>query len=605
MNQNNHIQFSLFNLEVDKELRCEIEYLINGVIDSAKSDKFWSDRLISIIITDNIELEVQKKPLNWTNNEAVSKSRDYGVISKLLFNSDLENPQYQCILTVQSLILKNPSLKEIIYNQLFQIKADKKLPRELREIFYTKLKPSLENYIKIAAIQWVKAYYVRSLVLDVFASIPHFKHEAFLTAFKRELKRNLYAYNSEEYYQKGALSRFWEKYIVSIQEMILRIIENYSTEEEFLIQAETPEKLLIYDIIEEIENLTKSVLEHKVLQIEGLKKKILDFSKCYDIILSKETEDGFHINFSKDPKEYFKNEIIDTEPRIVCFMDILGFSNFIEDYDTNLKSSVLQDIQESFSQAKEGLLENPYLNKEIVKHLEYQTFSDNICISIPFFDNPQDFLSNFNILITYVRGFQYLMMNKGFFTRGGISTGSYYADKNIIFSMGLVKAYMLESKQAIYPRVIVDKAIIERFRNYSEDELIQYGLSHAIIMDWEKTAFLNPTGLLKSSIGYLKGVMANAFDTEEDEEPLLHSINNFSKNMSELTVKMLEQLVPNEEESYNTIKEHIERNIVINQNNKPVLSKYLWIKEFFEWLEGSDDAKLSFDYLTDRLEKEK
>jgi len=62
-------------------------------------------------------------------------------------------------------------------------------------------------------------------------------------------------------------------------------------------------------------------------------------------------------------------------------------------------------------------------------------------------------------------------MTKGFFLRGGISTGSYFADDNMIFSKGLVNAYQLESKKAIYPRVIIDKNIVVRIQNISIESL--------------------------------------------------------------------------------------------------------------------------------------
>ena len=599
------IRYSFYNLQDSDKLRYEIGYAVNEVISSAKANKLWSNYFTSIVVTDNLDLEVHQKSKSWSKNFAVSKSRDYGVISKLLFNSDIDNPEYECILSIQSFLLETPSLKEVLYSQLFQIKADTKIPKDLRRIFYVQLKPSLENYIKQSALLWVKAYYVRSLTQEFLSSVPSFNHSTFLTAFKRELKRTLYAYNSEEYQNDRAIDRFWGRYIDSLQELFTRILENLSDEAEYQLKTDTPERPEVYGIIEEIKTISKQVLETGVLQVEELKKRLIRFSRHYEIILSKETESNFYIEFSKDPKEYFKNEIVDTEPRIVCFMDILGFSDFIQDYDNNLNSSVLQDIQESFSLAKDGLLENPHLNKEAVKHLEYQTFSDNICISIPFFDNQDDFLSNFQILVTYVRGFQYLMMTKGFFTRGGISTGSYYADKNIIFSMGLVKSYLLESKQAVYPRTILDKAVMERLSRYGLDAISQYGLNQTIILDWEKTAFLNPTGILNSSISYLKNVMTSALETEEDEDPLVKTLNNFSRTISEGMVKMLEGMETGEKESYQTIKDHIERNIIVNESNKGVLSKYLWIKELFEWLEGSDGAKLSFEYLNDRLEKEK
>ena len=80
------------------------------------------------------------------------------------------------------------------------------------------------------------------------------------------------------------------------------------------------------------------------------------------------------------------------EYRFVAFFDILGFSDFINRYENDITSTFLQDIQESFSLAQEQLLDNKIIyNKEAIEHLEYQTFSDNICISIPYFDNENDF----------------------------------------------------------------------------------------------------------------------------------------------------------------------------------------------------------------------
>lgn len=154
-----------------------------------------------------------------------------------------------------------------------------------------------------------------------------------------------------------------------------------------------------------------------------LKEAIKNFTAHFEVFLEDESKDGFRITLTKNPKDYFIDEIVETEPRIICFMDILGFSELINEYDTDITSTVLQDIQAIFALAKSQLLENKNLaNTEALRHLKYQTFSDNICISIPYFDNENDFLTNFNILSVYVRGFQLIMMSKGIYMRGGIST---------------------------------------------------------------------------------------------------------------------------------------------------------------------------------------
>lgn len=303
---------------------------------------------------------------------------------------------------------------------------------------------------------------------------------------------------------------------------------------------------------------------------------------------------------TKNPKDYFKNVLVDTEPRIICFLDILGFSDFINRYENDITSTFLQDIQESFSLAQEQLLDNKNIyNKEAIEHLEYQTFSDNICISIPYFDNENDFLSNLNIITIYIRGFQLIMMSKGFFTRGGISMGSFYADKNIIFSKGLVNAYYLESKKAVYPRTILDKEIVEKILNYNSSQVKYFGLNQAIILDWENQAFLNPLGLIDSSIQQLNSVF-NSIDEDGDDQTskLLGSI---TKMVGKMTTDLLKTASAGEKENIDLIKKHIAENLYYYQNNEYIYSKYLWLQELFKWLENDGSEKLKFSFLTDLL----
>jgi hypothetical protein len=80
-------------------------------------------------------------------------------------------------------------------------------------------------------------------------------------------------------------------------------------------------------------------------------------------------------------------------------------------------------------------------------------------------------------------------MSKNYFSRGGITIGSYYSDDNIIFSGGLVEAYTLESKIAKYPRIVVSPKMLDAVKGLDDEFDI---LNSMFILDSEDVCFLNP-----------------------------------------------------------------------------------------------------------------
>lgn len=52
------------------------------------------------------------------------------------------------------------------------------------------------------------------------------------------------------------------------------------------------------------------------------------------------------------------------------------------------------------------------------------------------------------------------MICKGILFRGAVVIGDLYNDKIIIFGPAMLEAYELESKKAIYPRIIIEEDTI-------------------------------------------------------------------------------------------------------------------------------------------------
>lgn len=148
---------------------------------------------------------------------------------------------------------------------------------------------------------------------------------------------------------------------------------------------------------------------------------------------------------------------------IVCFIDILGFTEMIKTKCMNGEGNeLLSKLHKSLNSSYE--LMNINLAVENTK-----IFTDNIVISCPILGNGEKELSS---ILYSLLWYQYHLTLEGFFIRGGISIGDNYMDKNIVFGPALIDAYEAESKLAISPRIILDKKCMELHERINKQYLL-------------------------------------------------------------------------------------------------------------------------------------
>ncbi len=575
-----------------------IEEIIEQYISKSTKLGIWDDAIVSLVFTNNFEEDIKKKANLWHIDTEITKEKEYSVVSKILFNLNLESPQYIIFFNWNFLLSVIGNLEEILINRILSVKSRSIFPIEILKKQYIPQPLTLENKIESALFTWVEADYVYTKTRELVSQIKDpIDKNALLNSFKRKLKKDLYFYNSDKLKDEDKTELFFLEYLKNLNNFFLRISENQASDPKIKIKDNCGK--VIYEILEIIKENTNRILHGKDLDIKILHNKINEFSNFFGICIENINNTSIKIGLTINPKSLFK-DLVDTESRIVCFLDILGFSDYVAKYDQDITSTFLQEIQESFSLAMMLLRNEINLSQsDDIEYLEYKTFSDNICISIPYFDNEIDFLSNFNIIATYVRGFQSIMMSKGFYLRGGISIGSYYSDENIIFSKGLINAYTLESKVAIYPRVIIDELIINKILGYNPLQVSYFKIDKYIVIDSSKISFLNPFNLTKTTIVQIDSIFNNISDLLDEEyknilTPFLSSISDFAHSG-------LKDLEKRETEELKNLKSDIIQKVFENNDRLKVQVKYIWLLEFLKWVETGKIEEISF-YMFDQVD---
>ncbi len=143
------------------------------------------------------------------------------------------------------------------------------------------------------------------------------------------------------------------------------------------------------------------------------------------------------------------------EDRVVAFIDILGFREHVKLTQGDSKHAknlhhVLEFISDLKHDNDKGILSQKELGKEV------SVFSDSIVISYPL----SLASASFYLLLDIIH-LQLEMMGLGILMRGGVTSGELYHNDNIVYGPAMIEAYELESRRAIYPRIVVNPKVIE------------------------------------------------------------------------------------------------------------------------------------------------
>ncbi len=146
-----------------------------------------------------------------------------------------------------------------------------------------------------------------------------------------------------------------------------------------------------------------------------------------------------------------------TEKYLIAYFDILGYTSMIENKTID-EGEFIKILTNLIKIINKTVRRNSLL---ATKRVKIYSFSDNFCICAKA-DSEDRLMFQIRELVQTMQRLQILLIEYyGIYIRGSLVIGKLYAGKNIIFGQGIIDAYNMESKQAIYPRIVVDSKLVD------------------------------------------------------------------------------------------------------------------------------------------------
>ena len=137
---------------------------------------------------------------------------------------------------------------------------------------------------------------------------------------------------------------------------------------------------------------------------------------------------------------------------IVTFIDILGFKSIV-------KKSTAEEVNKILDLVKQATKPNETSAHRAIVFSDCVIRVSDIKPNEPFIDHL--FSELYALLHAQVE-----LIDYGILIRGGICYDNIHIYDDKVFGPGLVTAYELESKFAIYPRIIISPVVIQELNNY-------------------------------------------------------------------------------------------------------------------------------------------
>jgi hypothetical protein len=187
------------------------------------------------------------------------------------------------------------------------------------------------------------------------------------------------------------------------------------------------------------------------------------------------------------------------ENQLLLYIDLLGVgdaTNSADDTNASDILAMLSDLAEMQSAFAVESTPRTDGSSSLTLRPAISTFSDHIVISYPIERLPlqglgglQFGLVQFCTLATLIAA---SALRRGLLIRGGMTIGSLVHTERVIFGEALVEAYLIESRTAVYPRIVLSQHLADMFKSHSTPNIYRgfdglYCLNYLMLMALRST----------------------------------------------------------------------------------------------------------------------
>lgn len=208
-----------------------------------------------------------------------------------------------------------------------------------------------------------------------------------------------------------------------------------------------------------------------------------------------------------------------------AFIDVLGTSNAMQNEKDCSFLNIINNMYKSVINIE------PHCTDPTIKH---KIFSDNLVFerSIKSNDDPIQIALQ---LIEFLAIIQEFFLDNNKLIRGGVTIGQSYLSDNLVLGPALLETYELESKKAIYPRILISDTIISKLNsNNYNSKLIKKDRDNEYFIDYLKSRAENRDYIknkINNHISFLEKELSNETNTRIKAK-LLWSINYYKERQN-------------------------------------------------------------------------
>ncbi len=176
--------------------------------------------------------------------------------------------------------------------------------------------------------------------------------------------------------------------------------------------------------------------------------------------MEKMSEDR-HPHDHRNPYEKF-GEPPRLKRSVTAYLDILGYRDLIDRaFKEGRAEEELKKLRLALNASYEIFRERSPTISDVPKVWELRAFTDNIVLGCPLVFGEEAGAEMFHVFFT-LAAFQFEMLRRGFFLRGGIAVGDLYMDSEIVFGPALLEAYKAEDCLARDPRIVLAPSAVNQ-----------------------------------------------------------------------------------------------------------------------------------------------